>query len=390
MGSGASSSSGAGSHQPSPPARRNVGTRGTPAPPRLAAGAGFWCHACQVIVDQLAPGGVCPRCRGGFVEEAAAVAVLAQAARWLAGDRGGVPSTEVRIARLLDDLHAHLEMVEGLHETMRRTMDARSEVMARRNLDPAPQEVVEAIEVINLDSSSLKGMRQTAQCVICCADFEIGEQLSLLPGCGHLFHSACVQQWLERASNCPICRQDLVEAVSGQPRAARSAQTQPQPWATDATPPVQPLGVDVVEGVPISVPAALVGQRATTVASRRQSGTLRTNPTATFCLSEGSSAMALPGTPSNVATSSRTASPKAAASGRPSTESRSVATPRQRASSSSVLMGAGSAALSVSSTSVGTGPMSPTAGSATACSAPVSASQPCGSIAGQRRRVAEQ
>jgi len=262
-----------------------------------AAGAGFWGHACQVIVDQLAPGGVCPRCRGGFVEEAAAVAVLAQAARWLAGDRGGVPSTELRIARLLDDLHAHLEMVEGLHETMRRTMDARSEVMARRNLDPAPQEVVEAIEVINLDSSSLKGMRQTAQCVICCADFEIGEQLSLLPGCGHLFHSACVQQWLERASNCPICRQDLVEAVSGQPRAARSAQTQPQPWATDATPPVQPLGVDVVEGVPISVPAALVGQRATTVASRRQSGTLRTNPTATFCLSEGSSAMALPGTP---------------------------------------------------------------------------------------------
>jgi len=365
-------------------------TGGTPAPSRLAAGTGFWCHACQVTVDRLALGGVCPRCRGGFVEEAATVAMLAQAARLLAGNGGGVPSTEVRIARLLDDLHAHLEMVEGLHETMRRTMDASAEVMARRNFDPAPREVLEAIKVINLDTSDLKSMRQTSQCVICCADFEIGEQLSLLPGCGHLFHGECVQQWLERASNCPICRKDLLEAVSGQPRAVHTAQTQSQPLAMNATPPLQPLGADVVESVPVSMPAALTGQPATAVATRRQGGTLRSHPIGTLCLSEGPSAMALSGNPTSIATSSAAASPRGVISGRPSMESRSDATLRQRPSSSSVLMGAGSAALSDSPTSVGARPMSPTVGSATACSAPVSAGQPCGSVASHRRQVAEQ
>jgi len=353
-------------------------TGGTPAPSRLAAGTGFWCHACQVTVDRLALGGVCPRCRGGFVEEAATVAMLAQAARLLAGNGGGIPSTEVRIARLLDDLHAHLEMVEGLHETMRRTMDARAEVMARRNLDPAPREVLEAIKVINLDMSDLKGMRQTPQCVICCADFEIGEQLSLLPGCGHLFHGECVQQWLERASNCPICRQDLLEAVSGQPRSEHMAQAQSQPRAMNAPPPVQALGVDVVESVPVSVPAALAGQPAAAVASRRQGGALRSRPIGTLCLSEGPSAMVLPGNRTSIAAASAADSPRAVVAGRPSMESRSGATPRQRPSSSSVLIGAGSAALSVSSTGVGARPMSPTAGAATACSA------------SHRRRVAEQ
>lgn len=138
--------------------------------------------------------------------------MLAQAARWLARD-GLATSTEARIARLLDDLHAHLEMVEGLHENMRYAMEQAEENASRPQLDPAPQQVLDAIESLELDAPALQSMRQTPQCVICCADFEVSECLSRLPGCGHLFHEPCVMQWLERASNCPICRCDLAEAV---------------------------------------------------------------------------------------------------------------------------------------------------------------------------------
>lgn len=138
--------------------------------------------------------------------------MLAQAARWLARD-GLATSTEARIARLLDDLHAHLEMVEGLHENMRYAMEQAEESAGRPELDPAPQQVLDAIESLDLDAPALQSMRQTPQCVICCADFEVSERLSRLPGCGHLFHDSCVMQWLERASNCPICRCDLPEAV---------------------------------------------------------------------------------------------------------------------------------------------------------------------------------
>lgn len=178
----------------------------------------YWCHQCQVSVSRLGEGSVCPLCHGGFIQESTSVVMLAQAARWLASSGGQeVDSTEARIARLLDDLHAHLEMVEGLHESMRNAMD-QAEESGRPQLDPAPQQVLDAIEALELDANTLTSMRQTAQCVICCADFEVGERLSRLPGCGHLFHDTCVMQWLERASNCPICRCDLCEAVGATSR----------------------------------------------------------------------------------------------------------------------------------------------------------------------------
>lgn len=64
-----------------------------------------------------------------------------------------------------------------------------------------------------MDSLTTQQMRQTPQCVICYSDFEVGETLSQLPGCSHLFHNGCINEWLERAANCPICRCDLRQAV---------------------------------------------------------------------------------------------------------------------------------------------------------------------------------
>ncbi|XP_047330079.1 RING-H2 finger protein ATL56-like [Impatiens glandulifera] len=46
----------------------------------------------------------------------------------------------------------------------------------------------------------------TKDCAICLDGFHSGERIRKLPNCNHTFHSNCVEKWLTRVSNCPICR----------------------------------------------------------------------------------------------------------------------------------------------------------------------------------------
>jgi len=46
-------------------------------------------------------------------------------------------------------------------------------------------------------------------CSICTNDFEVGEDIRVLP-CNHRFHPACVDRWLlDVSGTCPLCRMDL-------------------------------------------------------------------------------------------------------------------------------------------------------------------------------------
>lgn len=48
---------------------------------------------------------------------------------------------------------------------------------------------------------------EIAICVICLGEFEKGEFVSVLRRCKHMFHNACIKQWVpEKSMNCPICR----------------------------------------------------------------------------------------------------------------------------------------------------------------------------------------
>lgn len=44
------------------------------------------------------------------------------------------------------------------------------------------------------------------KCCICMAELEVGEELILLDKCSHRFHSGCLESWLKRSNQCPICR----------------------------------------------------------------------------------------------------------------------------------------------------------------------------------------
>jgi len=46
-------------------------------------------------------------------------------------------------------------------------------------------------------------------CSICLADYVEGDELMMLP-CQHAYHKACISQWLQRQSQCPLCKQDVI------------------------------------------------------------------------------------------------------------------------------------------------------------------------------------
>ncbi|KAH6782816.1 RING/U-box superfamily protein [Perilla frutescens var. hirtella] len=51
-----------------------------------------------------------------------------------------------------------------------------------------------------------------SDCAICLAEFAAGDEIRVLPQCGHGFHVGCIDTWLGSHSSCPSCRQILVVA----------------------------------------------------------------------------------------------------------------------------------------------------------------------------------
>ncbi|KAJ4726299.1 RING/U-box superfamily protein [Melia azedarach] len=43
-------------------------------------------------------------------------------------------------------------------------------------------------------------------CVICLENFIDGESSRVFPVCKHIFHSGCIDQWMNEHLTCPICR----------------------------------------------------------------------------------------------------------------------------------------------------------------------------------------
>ncbi|KAL0430716.1 UNVERIFIED_CONTAM: RING-H2 finger protein ATL8 [Sesamum radiatum] len=68
---------------------------------------------------------------------------------------------------------------------------------------------VRSLPKFTYDSSSGGG---SAECAICLAEYADGDEVRVLPQCGHRFHRQCVDTWLESHSSCPSCRQILVES----------------------------------------------------------------------------------------------------------------------------------------------------------------------------------
>ncbi|KAF8099539.1 hypothetical protein N665_0242s0023 [Sinapis alba] len=57
---------------------------------------------------------------------------------------------------------------------------------------------------------TLKINKESLECPICLNEFEDNETLRLVPQCCHVFHTDCIDAWLQSHATCPLCRANLV------------------------------------------------------------------------------------------------------------------------------------------------------------------------------------
>eukprot|EP00978_Attheya_sp_CCMP212_P019410 scaffold54386_cov46-Attheya_sp.AAC.6 len=50
-------------------------------------------------------------------------------------------------------------------------------------------------------------------CIICRDIMMCGKNCKQLPGCGHVFHKACLREWLVQQQSCPTCRADITASA---------------------------------------------------------------------------------------------------------------------------------------------------------------------------------
>ncbi|KAK6939113.1 Zinc finger, RING-type [Dillenia turbinata] len=54
-----------------------------------------------------------------------------------------------------------------------------------------------------------EGGKASTDCAICLTEFVAGDEIRVLPQCGHIFHVGCIDMWLGSHSSCPSCRKIL-------------------------------------------------------------------------------------------------------------------------------------------------------------------------------------
>ncbi len=71
--------------------------------------------------------------------------------------------------------------------------------------------IVDDMSDLKLFSDILKieGLFNDTSCSICFEDFENYDNVRILP-CKHYYHINCINQWLSKNSNCPICRRNVL------------------------------------------------------------------------------------------------------------------------------------------------------------------------------------
>lgn len=77
------------------------------------------------------------------------------------------------------------------------------------------KEVIESLAVVKYNPEASKNASsETKSCPICLDDYEAGQETKFL-WCMHRFHKGCIDQWLDKHTNCPICKKDFSEADQG-------------------------------------------------------------------------------------------------------------------------------------------------------------------------------
>ena len=98
-------------------------------------------------------------------------------------------------ASFVDDSHALNTVINSLNSGTLRV--AAPIPVPNRPPPPPPLTTVKV--------PSTKKIGDTKRCPICIADYNEGEEATILP-CSHNFHTNCISKWFETSLTCPLCR----------------------------------------------------------------------------------------------------------------------------------------------------------------------------------------
>ncbi len=112
---------------------------------------------------------------------------------------------DINMERLNRDLrHAldfeSLDNMQGAANFDQRLMD-RSKGLTR--------EQIAKMRVTVLGYDNMAEYRERGACVICLNDFKVKDKTKELI-CTHAFHERCIDNWLTRARECPLCKRNAI------------------------------------------------------------------------------------------------------------------------------------------------------------------------------------
>ncbi|KAH7288382.1 hypothetical protein KP509_31G024600 [Ceratopteris richardii] len=83
-----------------------------------------------------------------------------------------------------------------------RPVSARRYVTVLGRHEGLEQDIINRLPTFVCETS----VRSLPECAICLSNFQGNERGRLLPSCGHVFHTKCIDVWLFSQSTCPLCR----------------------------------------------------------------------------------------------------------------------------------------------------------------------------------------
>mmetsp|Transcript_120503 Transcript_120503/g.213142 ORF Transcript_120503/g.213142 Transcript_120503/m.213142 type:complete len:278 (+) Transcript_120503:122-955(+) len=76
-------------------------------------------------------------------------------------------------------------------------------------LTGAAQAGLTPLEISNLPVTSATTSSEESECPICLLEINQGDKVRQLAICGHTFHRSCIDLWLLRRADCPLCKRDV-------------------------------------------------------------------------------------------------------------------------------------------------------------------------------------
>ena len=71
-------------------------------------------------------------------------------------------------------------------------------------------EQINKIQIIKVAAENIQEYRNVGVCSICINDFSMRDKVKKLPLCQHPFHEKCIDIWLKRSRECPLCKRSAV------------------------------------------------------------------------------------------------------------------------------------------------------------------------------------